>query len=644
MRLLTKIQTLNPAYTRNRKCHPVGILVHSTGTNNPYCSRYVDYVEELGHNKYQNHWNKPTAAKAMHAFIGYSKDKFDIVAVETLPYDRACMGAGGYPIAYNPDGTVKTYRSANYDPQAYLQFEVCEDGLTDPIYYRKVWEVAEEYCVYLCEKFGWTAKNITSHYEAHTAKMASNHADPRHWMIRYGDSMDKFRLRVQKRLDEIRMSKPEPSVPEKPVEKPKTDWHTFKLKITREENANLLSCKVGDVIDIEMEDYLEGVVPAEIGTECRAPNTLEAAKAQAVAARTIAFARTRGGATITDESSVHQAYRAPRAIDPAYANSHQGVKDTYGEMLYYNGKLAESAVYSHSNGGQVRSPKDAGWPGTQAYLVSKKDPYTKEAKKGHGIGMSQVGAVEMSKQKKSYKEILEFYYPGTTIGKVSVVDPTPPAKPIEPYEMEVLTQNPNSLGIWSDTKKTKRLVYVPRGEKVTVLEEVNKTWAKVEYRKVVGYVDRQYLTNPPTIPPFVPYLAIVVTQNPNSLGIWSDTKKTSRLRLVPRDSIISVIDHAGDYWAKVDYQGVVGYSDRQYLAKFSPGGPAPTEPLYMAEVATKNPDSLNIWTNTKKNRSLTTVPRGAHVAVYEEVDKTWAKVKYNGFVGYSDRQYLVKIK
>lgn len=34
---------------------------------------------------------------------------------------------------------------------------------------------------------------------------------------------------------------------------------------------------------------------------------------------------------------------------------------------------------------------------------------------GHGVGLSQYGAVEMAKQKFDYKGILDFYYPGTTI-------------------------------------------------------------------------------------------------------------------------------------------------------------------------------------------------------------------------------------
>ena len=563
MRLIRKYQTLNPAFTRKRKCTPVGIFVHSTGSNNPYCSRYVDWVEELGPNKYGNHWNKPEANKAMHAFVGYSKDRRDVVVVETLPYSFACMGAGGYPIEKNPDGSVKRYRSANYDPQAHIQFEICEDGLIDPEYYRKAMEAAEEYCAHLCRLFNWDSSKITSHYEAAAAKMASNHGDPRHWMIRHGDSMNKFRARVQELLDgpkEPEVPKPEEPAPE---ELSSNKWHMVKVKLTRQENADYFKKQIGDVVELPIEKYLLGVVPSEIPQAATAP--LEACKAQAIVARTIGYARTKKGEVITDESGVHQAYRAPRGVDGAYNVCHRAVSDTKGVMLYFKNKVADSAVYSHSNGGEVRSPKDAGWPGTQEYLVSKNDPYTLAPKNGHGVGLSQVGAVYMAKQGMSYSDILSFYYPGTFTKEHSAPLPVESPDEFVSYFAEVVTKNPNSLGLWSDVKKTERRLYIPRGETVEVIGHVSAAWAKVRYKGVVGFVDRRHLSKVAIDVISFPYKAEVVTKNPNSLGIWANVNKTRRLAFVPRGAIVDVYEHVNDTFAKVKYSGTIGVSDRQYL-------------------------------------------------------------------------------
>ena len=167
---------------------PVGILVHSTGANNPWMKRYVDAPDVLGVNPNNNHWNKASATKCMHAFVG--KDITGSVAVaHTLPYTVASWGCG--------KGINGSY---NRDPTGHIQFEICEDGLKNEAYYREAFEVAEEYCVYLCQQFGIPASAIVGHYEAAQRGYASNHADPRHWMNRFGDSMDAFRARVAARL------------------------------------------------------------------------------------------------------------------------------------------------------------------------------------------------------------------------------------------------------------------------------------------------------------------------------------------------------------------------------------------------------------------------------------------------------------
>ena len=190
MEILQVYQTKNRSYTKNRAIKPIGILVHSTGANNRTLKRYVDAPDRLGKNLYNNHWNKSTATKSVHAFIGLDKDQ-NVIVAQTLPYDRACWGAGG-----GKKG------SANYDPQAHLQFEICQGSKSDSDYYWKAITVAEEYCAYLCKEFGWSSSAITSHKEAHAKGYASNHGDPISWMKNFGDDMDKFRERVAERLGE----------------------------------------------------------------------------------------------------------------------------------------------------------------------------------------------------------------------------------------------------------------------------------------------------------------------------------------------------------------------------------------------------------------------------------------------------------
>ena len=56
-----------------------------------------------------------------------------------------------------------------------------------------------------------------------------------------------------------------------------------KIKISREENATNIPCNIDDIVEYDIEDYVKGVVPSEMN----GPD--EAMRAQAIAARTIAY-------------------------------------------------------------------------------------------------------------------------------------------------------------------------------------------------------------------------------------------------------------------------------------------------------------------------------------------------------------------
>lgn len=192
MDIITAYATKNDCYKKAQKMTPAGIVVHSTGADNPYLKRYVDAPDEVGVNAYGNHWNNPASVMGrsvcVHSFIGYDKNKVVKVA-NILPYNYCCWGVGS--------GSKGSY---NYSP-AYIQFEMCEDGLTDKAYMEAVYKVAVEYCVYLCKKFNLSVNNIVSHKEAHALGYGSNHGDPNNWWDRYGRTMNDFRAAVKAGLE-----------------------------------------------------------------------------------------------------------------------------------------------------------------------------------------------------------------------------------------------------------------------------------------------------------------------------------------------------------------------------------------------------------------------------------------------------------
>lgn len=188
MNLRKLILTENACYKANRKITPKGIMVHSTGANNPNLRRYVGPDDGLlGVNQYNNHWNqdRPSGRQVcVHAFIGKLKDG-TIATYQTLPWDHRGWHAGG---------------AAN---NTHISFEICEDGLTDASYFNAVYTEAVELCAYLCKEYKLDPMangTIIGHYEGHQRGISSNHADPRHWFSRHGKSMDTFRSDVKKLL------------------------------------------------------------------------------------------------------------------------------------------------------------------------------------------------------------------------------------------------------------------------------------------------------------------------------------------------------------------------------------------------------------------------------------------------------------
>ena len=182
MNLHKLILTNNACYKAGKTITPKGIMVHSTGANNPNLKRYVGPDDGLlGKNQYNNHWNqdKPDGRQVcVHGFIGKLADG-SIATYQTLPWNYRAWHAGG---------------SAN---DTHIGFEICEDDLTDTSYFSAVYKEAIELCVYLCKQYGLTEKNIICHSEGYKLGIASNHGDVMHWFPKHGKSMDTFRAAVK---------------------------------------------------------------------------------------------------------------------------------------------------------------------------------------------------------------------------------------------------------------------------------------------------------------------------------------------------------------------------------------------------------------------------------------------------------------
>jgi len=189
-----------------------GVMLHSTGANNPNLRRYVGPDDgKLGHNPNNNHWNQPNPegrSVCVHAFIGKLANG-DIATYQTLPWNMRGWHSGG--------GANNTH----------IGFEICEDNLNDAQYFHQAYQEAAALCAYLCKEYSLDPLGdgvLIDHSEGFARGIATNHKDVGHWFPKFGKNMDIFRTDVHKMMTDDVEAEPEPEPePEPPSSEPEQE-------------------------------------------------------------------------------------------------------------------------------------------------------------------------------------------------------------------------------------------------------------------------------------------------------------------------------------------------------------------------------------------------------------------------------------
>lgn len=211
--------TQSTCYKGTDKMTVRGVLWHSTGANNPTLKRYVqpddnasdrdELIALIGKNTYGNDWNHIDRQAGLNCWIGKLADG-TVTTIQTMPWDFKPWGCGG-----GKNGSCNN---------GWVQFEICEDGLTDPVYFEKVYKEACEITAYICQMFGIdpngtvtmngvNVPTILCHADSYKLGLGSNHGDVNHWFPKHGKSMATARADVAALL-KAAVDKPSaPSVP-----------------------------------------------------------------------------------------------------------------------------------------------------------------------------------------------------------------------------------------------------------------------------------------------------------------------------------------------------------------------------------------------------------------------------------------------
>lgn len=299
---------------------------------------------------------------------------------------------------------------------------------------------------------------------------------------------------------------------------------------------------------------------------------------------------------------------------------------------------------------------------------------------GHGIGMSQRGAMYMAKLGFTYDQILGFYYEGCTRVQYtltrSILSPVTPGEssseqwiaeapaPIgdqpAPEQASAATARvytaENGLNLRaSPSASAAVLAVIPRFTVIPVWE-TSGNWCKTTYQGHTGYVSAEYLLiqqaededAPAVQAPSAsenPSLYARVTTPEGSLNLRAEANANAKvLRTIPRDTVIPILEY-GEPFCKTAYENDTGYVMRSFLTFLdeeeetqTPEAPA-REQAVTARVVTPG-GSLNLRKEKKANaRVLLTIPENALVTVLEQ-GETWCRVAYDGHTGYVKTEFL----
>ena len=200
---LVCMQTQSTCYKGTSTMTVKGVLWHSTGANNPTLKRYVQpsdtpdsrdtvTLQQIGKNAYGNDWNHIKRQAGLNCWIGKLADG-TVTTIQTMPWNYKPWGCGS-----GSKGSCNN---------GWIQFEICEDGLTDKQYFDAVYKEACEITAYLCKLYnidpngtvthgGVKVPTILCHYDSYKLGLGSNHGVIDHWFPKHGKSMATARADV----------------------------------------------------------------------------------------------------------------------------------------------------------------------------------------------------------------------------------------------------------------------------------------------------------------------------------------------------------------------------------------------------------------------------------------------------------------
>lgn len=384
--------------------------------------------------------------------------------------------------------------------------------------------------------------------------------------------------------------------------------------------------------------------------------------------------------------------------DNGYLMDDQGNINLYTEEIKISTKDMRFAVGTtimrslYITGLELRN---AEVPGQEEYVVSGLGF-------GHGVGMSQWGAKAMAEQNKTYREILNFYYPEATVEVLNISSPDLPdmssrgdnrqdPQPSDggtdgggnqqPQPVYGIVKVTTSLNVRQGPgTQYKRIGGLGPNTRVQILRQVGD-WYEIKAGNLQGYVHSDYVVleggqqppgsssggnkgqqpsdsssggnqgqQPPVDPPVPPgndkRYAVVTA---SALNVRSGpSTKNHKIGMVVKGNRLTVLEQVGE-WYKIEYNGLIGYVHGGYIkleatsSQPSSGGNSQSPSTNTGSVIAKGTVTasvLNVRAGAGTGfKVIGKLAKNTKVDILEKVG-AWYKIKYGNTVGYVHGDYI----
>lgn len=286
---------------------------------------------------------------------------------------------------------------------------------------------------------------------------------------------------------------------------------------------------------------------------------------------------------------------------------------------------------------------------------------------GHGVGLSQRGAMQMGAMGYTYDQVLGFYYPGcrrvqntfthTILGGVKDAPDSIITTPEDPAELTEgachatvhLSGAGDRLAIRdAATSSGHVLTSVVNGGMVSVLKK-GSDWTLVKLGLIVGYVPTSALNiqgePPQSASASVTRVSKWATVNcTGTLNLRSSSSYNgSVLTTIPSGTVLCVFDVSGE-WAHVQYGAVAGYVATSFLRLTDtyPERVVTGEKTTAVVTIPGGSGTVNLRASASSTaKILTTIRHGEPVTVTSS-DGSWSNVSWNGCTGWVMDRYLTR--